>query len=196
MKITETALVIPPTFISINTLRLRQNVQTTFSRRHFKCFSWIKMYEFRLRFHWSLFLRIQLNIFQHRFRWWLGADQATSHYLNQWWLFYWRIYASLGLNELNFRAIIQTKSQSLTTNSPAPWPVASPASASGTRSYETTSRDQRGKIEMFFSSTGACTAAKFPIANHHSQINTQLYSASLTRRIWQQCHSDSEFDVL
>ena len=28
------------------------------------------------------------------------ASQATSHYLNQWWLIYWRIYASLGLNEL------------------------------------------------------------------------------------------------
>ena len=26
--------------------------------------------------------------------------QATGHYLNQWWLVYWRIYASLGLNEL------------------------------------------------------------------------------------------------
>ena len=26
--------------------------------------------------------------------------QATSHYLNQLWLVYWRIYASLGLNEL------------------------------------------------------------------------------------------------
>ena len=25
----------------------------------------------------------------------------TSHYLNQWWLIYWRIYASLCLNELN-----------------------------------------------------------------------------------------------
>ena len=31
---------------------------------------------------------------------WLGAVQAPSHYLNQWWLVYWRIYASLGLNEL------------------------------------------------------------------------------------------------
>ena len=28
------------------------------------------------------------------------ADQATNHYLNQWWLDYRRIYASLGLNEL------------------------------------------------------------------------------------------------
>ena len=27
--------------------------------------------------------------------------QATSHYLNQWWLAYWRIDASLGLNELS-----------------------------------------------------------------------------------------------
>ena len=29
-----------------------------------------------------------------------GAGQATSHSLNQWWLAYWRIYASLGHNEL------------------------------------------------------------------------------------------------
>ena len=66
----------------------------------------------------------------------------------------------------------------------------------GTRSYETTSRDQRGKIEMFFSSTGACSTVKFPIANHHSQINTQLYSATLIWHIWQQRHSDSELDAL
>ena len=38
---------------------------------------------------------------------------------------------------------------------------------------------QRGKIEMFFSSTGACTATKSPIANQHSHINAQLYSASI-----------------
>ena len=63
-------------------------------------FSWMKMLEFRLNFHWSLFLRAQLTIFHHWFRYWLGAVQATSHYLNQWWLVYWRIYASLGLNEL------------------------------------------------------------------------------------------------
>ena len=30
----------------------------------------------------------------------LGASQVTSHYLSQWWLVYWCIYASLGLNEL------------------------------------------------------------------------------------------------
>ena len=47
-----------------------------------------------------MFLRVQLTIFQHWFRLWLGAVQATSHYLSQWWLVYWRIYASLGLNNL------------------------------------------------------------------------------------------------
>ena len=48
-------------------------------------FSWTKSVIFWLQFHWSLFLRVQLTIFQHWFRWWLGADQATSHYLNQCW---------------------------------------------------------------------------------------------------------------
>ena len=70
--------------------------QTTFSN----AFSWMKMFEYRLKFHWNLFIRVQLTIFQHWFRQWLGTVQATSHYLNQWWLVYRRIYASLGLNEL------------------------------------------------------------------------------------------------
>ena len=60
------------------------------------------MFEFRLKFHWSLFPRVQLTIFHHWFRWWLGADQATSHYLNQCWFDYRRICASLGLNELSY----------------------------------------------------------------------------------------------
>ena len=70
--------------------------QTIFS----SAFLWMKMLEFLLRFLWNLFLMAQLTIFQHWFRLWLGAVQATSHYLNQWWLVYWRIYASLGLNDL------------------------------------------------------------------------------------------------
>ena len=37
---------------------------TTFSN----AFSWMKMYQFRLRFHWNLFLRVQLTISQHWFR--------------------------------------------------------------------------------------------------------------------------------
>ena len=72
--------------------------QTTLSN----AFSCMKILEFRLIFHRKLFLRVQLTIFQHWFRWWLGAGQATSHYLNQWWLLNWCIYASLGPNELMY----------------------------------------------------------------------------------------------
>ena len=63
-------------------------------------FSSMKMYEYRLKFHWSLFLCVKLTIFRHWFRKCLGAGQATSHFLNQWRLVCWRIYASLGLSEL------------------------------------------------------------------------------------------------
>ena len=73
--------------------------QTTFSN----AFSWMKMYEFHFRFHWILFLRFQLTISQHWFRSWLGADQVTSHYLNQLWLVYWCIYESLRLHELTYQ---------------------------------------------------------------------------------------------
>ena len=38
--------------------------QTTFS----SAFSWMRMYEFRLKFHWSLFLKVQLTVFKHWFR--------------------------------------------------------------------------------------------------------------------------------
>ena len=70
------------------------NISTDFFR--------MKMFEFRLRFHWNLFPRPQITIFHHWSRWWLGAGQGTSHYLNQWWLVYWHIYASLGLNQLKY----------------------------------------------------------------------------------------------
>ena len=76
--------------------KMAAGFQTAFSN----AFSEKKMYEFRLKFHWKLFLRVQLILFQYQFRWWLGADQATSHYLNRWWSGYWRINVSLGLNEL------------------------------------------------------------------------------------------------
>ena len=68
-------------------------------------FSWMKIYEFRLKFHWNFFLRVQLTIFHHWFRWMLDTVQVTSHCLSQWWLVYWCIYASLGLNE--FKTIFE-----------------------------------------------------------------------------------------
>ena len=51
----------------INSLRPRQMnaiSQTTFSN----AFSWMKIFEFLLKFHWSLFPRVQLTIFQQWFR--------------------------------------------------------------------------------------------------------------------------------
>ena len=83
----------------VNTLRSRQN-DRLFADDTFKRIFLNEILEFRLKFHWSLFLRVLWTIFQHWFWWWLGADQATSHYLNQCRLDHWRIYASLGLNEL------------------------------------------------------------------------------------------------
>ena len=77
-------------------LRVRQN------SLHFDIFKNIflmKMYELRLKFHWSLFRRVQITIFQYWIRKWLGVDRATCHYLNQW-LDYQHINASLALNEL------------------------------------------------------------------------------------------------
>ena len=35
---------------------------------HWNVFSWMKMYEIRLKLQWSLFLKVQLTIFQHWFR--------------------------------------------------------------------------------------------------------------------------------
>ena len=49
---------------------------------------------------------VQLTIVQHWFRWWLDAVQATSHYLKYWWLIHRRIYASLGIQELNNRTLL------------------------------------------------------------------------------------------
>ena len=57
----------------------------------------MKISKFRKRFHWGLLPRVQLTISQHWSRKWLGADQATSHHLNQRWLVYWCIYASLNV---------------------------------------------------------------------------------------------------
>ena len=63
------------------------NLWTTFSN----AYPWKEMYEFYLKCHRNLFLRVQLTIFQHWFIQWRDADQLTRHYLNQWWLAYCHI---------------------------------------------------------------------------------------------------------
>ena len=78
-------------------------------------FSWMKMLQFRSKFQWSLFQRVQLIILQHWFRQWLGADQATSHYSEPRWLVYRSIYASFGLNELRSLSVCHQSTQSFIT---------------------------------------------------------------------------------
>ena len=43
----------------------------------------MKITLFWLKFHWNIFLRIQLTIHQHLFRYWCDAEQATSCYQYQ-----------------------------------------------------------------------------------------------------------------
>ena len=82
----------------INILRPRQNGHH-FMGDTFKCV-FLNDNAFWLKFHWNLFFRVKLTIF-HYFRKWLGADQVTSHYLNQCWLEYRCIYVSFGLQEIS-----------------------------------------------------------------------------------------------
>ena len=59
----------------------------SFCRQHF----WRHFLEWRyvwisIEISLNFFPRVQSMICQHWFRSWLGAHQATNHYLNQWWL--------------------------------------------------------------------------------------------------------------
>ena len=67
--------------------------RTTFSN----AFSWIKMYEFRVRIHLSLFLSVQLTTRQH---WFSGNGLAPNRRQAISWTnanpVHWRIYAALG----------------------------------------------------------------------------------------------------
>ena len=56
-------------------------LQMTFSN----WLSWMKPGVFLFKFHWVLFLMVQLTINHQCLRQWLGADQVTSHYLSHWW---------------------------------------------------------------------------------------------------------------
>ena len=77
----------------------RQNGRR-FSDDIFKCIFMNENIWIWINISLNLLLRVKSTIFKHWFRYWLGDDQAPSHYLNQWWLYYRCIYATLGLNEL------------------------------------------------------------------------------------------------
>ena len=93
---------------SITTLRPKRN-GCHFADNIFKCIFLNENVLILFKISLNLFLRIELTISQYWFRLWLGADQATSHYLNQWWLVYWHIHASLSLNEFKIHKMTQTQ---------------------------------------------------------------------------------------
>ena len=78
----------------------RDRITAILQMSHSNALSWMKMLEFRLKFNRSLFLLIQLRIFQHWFRWRFGAFQETIHFCKLWWWNHRRIYTSRGLNSL------------------------------------------------------------------------------------------------
>ena len=53
----------------------------------------------------SILSEVQSTINQHWFRNWLG-ERATNRYLNNDYVTYWRIYGSLGLNELTYCSVV------------------------------------------------------------------------------------------
>ena len=46
----------------------RDKMTAIFQTTFWNGFSWMKMYFYRLKFHWNLFLRVKLTIFRHWFR--------------------------------------------------------------------------------------------------------------------------------
>ena len=83
-----------------NTLRPRQNGRH-FPDDIFKCIFLNANVWISLKIWLKFVPKFRINNIPTLVQEWLGPGQATSHYLNQWWLVYRRIYASLGLNELN-----------------------------------------------------------------------------------------------
>ena len=82
-----------------NTLGPRQNGRH-FPDDIFKCIFLNENVRVSIKISLKIVPMVQSTLFQNWLRQWLGAGQATSHCLSQWWLVYWRIYASHGRNEL------------------------------------------------------------------------------------------------
>ena len=90
--------------VILHTSYLALDKMPTISHKIFSgAFSLMKGFVFRLKFHWSLFLRVDLTITQHWFRWWLGARRWHAIILTKADWIHWRKYAALGGDELTFR---------------------------------------------------------------------------------------------
>ena len=90
------------------TLRPKQNGQ------HFPddIFNWIFLNEtiqIAIKISFKFVPRGPINNMPALIQIMVWSRQVTRHYLNQWWLFYWCIYASLGLNELCWNGTMSLK---------------------------------------------------------------------------------------
>ena len=77
----------------------RGKIDAILQTTHSNAFSRMKMFEFRLKFHWIWFLRVQLTNFQHWFRKRLGAEHRQAIIRTNGSLRCRRTYASLGPND-------------------------------------------------------------------------------------------------
>ena len=84
---------------NIKTLRAKQD-GCDFADAFSYLLYWIKIIAFK--FNCNLSPKVQLMVWQHLVKWFIGAKQTTSHYLNQWLpsLFMY-ICVTLGLNDLS-----------------------------------------------------------------------------------------------
>ena len=83
----------------INLLRLRQNGRH-FADDFFKCIFLNENVRISIKISLKFVPRVPIDNIQALVQIMAWRRQGASHYLNQWWLVYWRMYASLGLNEL------------------------------------------------------------------------------------------------
>ena len=83
-----------------NSLRLRQNGRR-FADDNFECIFLNENVRILIKISLKFVPEGPINNIPSFVQKMACADQATSHHLNQWWLVYRRIYASLSLNELN-----------------------------------------------------------------------------------------------
>ena len=88
---------------AFNTLRLRQN--GCHFTDIFKCILLNEKAWILLKISLKFVAKVQINNIPAWVQIMAWHWPGTSHYLNQWWLQYWWIYASLGLNELTVEVV-------------------------------------------------------------------------------------------
>ena len=150
------------------------------------------MHKFWLRLHWRLFLRFQLLIPQH----WFIQRYGVDHYLNLWWLVYWRKLTSLGLNELKNSVITLSAYQEVWAfiryiyiyivrrfNDSTIALMSYMPHLLATQSYETCSiQIKKAKMNIFNRMT--VSVSIFSSERRHGLCNSFLLNANLIMIIW------------